>query len=50
MKSQSVVDPAIVKDYVCHYSIAETSKYVHSTEESLAKAANASSNLIAGLV
>lgn len=43
---QSGVDLATVRDFAGHHSITETSKYVHSTEESLKKAANASSRLV----
>ncbi len=43
---QSGVDLATVRDFAGHHSITETSKYVHSTEESLAKLAKASSKLI----
>lgn len=43
---QSGVDLATVRDFAGHHSITETSKYVHSTEESLVKAANASSRLV----
>ncbi len=46
---QSGVDLATVRDFAGHHSITETSKYVHPTEKSLVKLADASTKLIGNI-